>query len=655
MFGIAPAIRAKAVDNEFTSAEQADAHNPPNKPRLYGAQISLPRLQIVDNSTTAKPDNYRVSPLTSQYDLEHSPAAGPPETSVNLASELGALHSHWKTTNNASHPSDWTESLSGHRQRIDTQTELDLILNDWSGKGAHVDFQPDEQVPLKEVRFLGHGSMGGVYETNIRGHAFAWKRRFCRRRIGDAERKEIEILKKVSHRHIVRFVGSYTHRQFLGLLLYPVALCDLATFLEDSEAFIADVVLMPSQVETLKTLLSLHDVIFQKIDNKDAKASLVRPYIQEGMKAFALSKIGCIVCAVEYLHSQRIRHKDLKPSNILLSPQGLWLTDFGTATDFSQRTVSTTENWERGTPKYFAPEVATFQPSGRAADIFSLGCVLLELYFVHQCQEDPLSAKPTLETLRELRSTQDKSFQANLNKLHNWLRLSSPEPESFTGLHLREQIEMMLEKEPGRRPSIAEIRRKLALVDAIQRDQGVPCIFGDCCATSCITVEEHERQMSELVHAHQKEIEEARAEHASRMEDLKKSLAAHAQQEKDELIRIHDLEMAKFRTNTRKTNVGEKLETTDLFAHELCTESRSPPGQESFQDLSLSHPFESFRAVSEPTGDYENTPFVDATSLLRCDVCKWATKSMRALQRHMGEQHGVNRATLVANSNRYMV
>ncbi|ORX93070.1 hypothetical protein BCR34DRAFT_580744 [Clohesyomyces aquaticus] len=37
--------------------------------------------------------------------------------------------------------------------------------------------------------------------------------------------------------------------------------------------------------------------------------------------------------------------------------------------------TSATNNGERGTPKYSAPEVASWIPSGRAADIFSLGCI----------------------------------------------------------------------------------------------------------------------------------------------------------------------------------------------------------------------------------------------------------------------------------------
>lgn len=79
-------------------------------------------------------------------------------------------------------------------------------------------------------------------------------------------------------------------------------------------------------------------------------------------------QIGCLVSAVEYLHEQEIRHKDLKPSNVLLSSDGLDLSDFGSAKDFSLLSQSATDN-ERGTPKYFAPEVCP-KPRGnhRLAD-----------------------------------------------------------------------------------------------------------------------------------------------------------------------------------------------------------------------------------------------------------------------------------------------
>jgi serine/threonine protein kinase len=47
----------------------------------------------------------------------------------------------------------------------------------------------------------------------------------------------------------------------------------------------------------------------------------------------------CISSAVSYLHHNSIRHKDLKPSQILLSPNGLWLTD---------SSAMTVDSWKSG-------------------------------------------------------------------------------------------------------------------------------------------------------------------------------------------------------------------------------------------------------------------------------------------------------------------
>ena len=44
-------------------------------------------------------------------------------------------------------------------------------------------------------------------------------------------KSEFEILKRVKHHHIVELVGSYTDRRYLGLIMSPVAGCNLAEFL----------------------------------------------------------------------------------------------------------------------------------------------------------------------------------------------------------------------------------------------------------------------------------------------------------------------------------------------------------------------------------------------------------------------------------------
>lgn len=179
-----------------------------------------------------------------------------------------------------------------------------------------------------------------------------------KRKVNLHERKEIEILKKLSHVHMVQLVGTYTHRQHLGILLYPVALCDLATFLEDVEYYCTD---RADEIQTARlTALGYFETL-------DTDVALALPIY---------TQIGCLVSAISHLHSQKIRHKDLKPSNILLSPKSLYLSDFGTATDFSLLSGSATDN-ERGTPLYYAPEVRSHSmvAESRCTNADSFSCV----------------------------------------------------------------------------------------------------------------------------------------------------------------------------------------------------------------------------------------------------------------------------------------
>ncbi|KAF2691847.1 kinase-like protein [Lentithecium fluviatile CBS 122367] len=292
--------------------------------------------------------------------------------------------------------------------------------------------------------------------------------------------------------------------------------------------------------------------------------------------------MGCIVRAVEYLHVQRVRHKDLKPSNILLSPEGLWLTDFGTATDFSQQTISTIENCERGTPKYFAPEVAAYQPSGRASDIFSLGCILLEMLLIAH-------GVRFFQHLRDCRSARDKSFQANLKQIQYEL-------DGFDHSNLRTEIRSMLEREPDERPTVTEIRINFELMDTLAKRKGDEALFGDCCRRPYIAADEHEKRLLEMTHAHQKEMEAIRIQ---------------AQQKKAELVRRHDLETTELRAKLFALGgilAGVQRSSREVFTCRVCFMSLSSE-EDLHQHFEYHHPNEghlpndtsSFQNFSRPT------------------------------------------------------
>ena len=95
-----------------------------------------------------------------------------------------------------------------------------------------------------------------------------------------------------------------------------------------------------------------------------------------------LALIGTIARALYYAHQQGIVHRDVKPSNILITSEGVpMLMDFGVAKSNRVYDKSLTITGEVvGTPKYMSPEQARGEKKidGRS-DIYSLGNILYEI------------------------------------------------------------------------------------------------------------------------------------------------------------------------------------------------------------------------------------------------------------------------------------
>ncbi len=124
--------------------------------------------------------------------------------------------------------------------------------------------------------------------------------------------------------------------------------------------------------------LILEYVPGQTLDQRIAK----RPIKLEEALSIALQ----IAEAVAAAHEHDVIHRDLKPGNIKITPEGkVKVLDFGLAKAVSgeavdqQTTTITQPGCVIGTPAYMSPEQARGKPVDKRSDIWSFGCVLFEM------------------------------------------------------------------------------------------------------------------------------------------------------------------------------------------------------------------------------------------------------------------------------------
>jgi serine/threonine-protein kinase len=118
-------------------------------------------------------------------------------------------------------------------------------------------------------------------------------------------------------------------------------------------------------------------IVFEFVDGETLKARMKRlgPLPVVEAVAYAI-EIGRALAAA---HSERIVHRDVKPQNVLIDPEGrAKVTDFGIARSLEDGGLTVTGR-VLGTTDYVSPEQALGEDVGEQSDVYSLGVVLYEM------------------------------------------------------------------------------------------------------------------------------------------------------------------------------------------------------------------------------------------------------------------------------------
>jgi serine/threonine protein kinase len=227
--------------------------------------------------------------------------------------------------------------------------------------GIDYEILEEAQLPYIHVRNLGHGHSGNVEEVKDRVtlEVYACKTiRITGSKKERAERtrvfrNEVEIIRGLEkHWHIISVHATYATKRYFSILLQPVASDG------DLEEFLAE-----------------YRDIAREEEAKGSTSTRVTVMTGILMQAF-----GCLAAGLAFMHEKRIRHKDIKPRNILVHKDMVIYTDFGYSFDSNGFTRSTSEGRpDFLTRRYSAPEVLSCEKRNSKSDVYSLGCVYMDV------------------------------------------------------------------------------------------------------------------------------------------------------------------------------------------------------------------------------------------------------------------------------------
>jgi len=293
---------------------------------------------------------------------------------------------------------------------------------------------------LQLVRNLGDGGYGFVEEVQdvSSGSKFALKRIERKTNFKELVEQmryvtmELIVLRKIRNHssHYVSLVCGYTDPHFVGILMEPVADYNLGNYL---------------------------DGFWEEPGGRDE--SLLAGFF------------GCLATALAKLHFHcNVRHKDIKPTNILVKGQNVLLTDFGMALDWSGTGHTTTAQELQRSEKYAAPETSDGEKRNSKADIWSLGCVFLEIAAVLKGM-----LRSEVEDILEKNGTGSANYRQNQQGIKVVIK-TLKERNAKCGNAPLEWVEEMLQRDKEARPNAQKLR---AMIFDSKKCR-LP-LWGNCC------------------------------------------------------------------------------------------------------------------------------------------------------------------------------
>ncbi|XP_064526478.1 serine/threonine-protein kinase PAK 3-like isoform X2 [Pseudopipra pipra] len=235
-------------------------------------------------------------------------------------------------------------------------------------KGIVSEGNPTKKYTLQQI--IGQGTFGTVFRgvDIATGGQVAIKKIFLGDQKHQSEKvvNEVTVLKRMRHPNIIRYIDSYVFNEELWLVMEYVEGCTLAAV----------------------------------VSKQALEEEMIASISQECLKA------------LDFLHSNRVIHRDIKSDNILLGMDGsVKLIGFGSCVWLLRAQRKQTS--VHGTPFYMAPEMLRGDRYDAKVDIWALGITALEMVDGSPEAQNKL---PELETPRELSPVFHSFLHSCLNR-----------------------------------------------------------------------------------------------------------------------------------------------------------------------------------------------------------------------------------------------